>query len=105
MESLLLKLGWAVAMCTAALAVSPAHAQAHCAPRDAVIERLKSKYGESLSAGGLQSAVQMIEVWTAPETGSWTILMTRADGKTCILATGTNWHQQSPVHASSGIPG
>ena len=96
------KLGWAIAV---SLAVSPAYAQANCAPREAIIDRLKTMYGESLAAGGLQSAAQMIEVWTAPETGSWTILMTRADGKACVMATGTNWHQQSPVQVSSGTPG
>ena len=100
-----LKLGWALAVSLAGIAVSPAHAQANCAPREAIIDRLKTKYGESLAAGGLQSAVQLVEVWTAPETGSWTILTTRADGKTCIMATGSNWHQQAPVQATSGTQG
>ncbi len=95
----------AIALGTVGLAALPARAQANCAPRETVIERLKTGYGEGLAGGGLQSAAQIVEVWAAPETGTWTILMTRADGNTCVLATGTNWHQQDPALVLMGVPG
>lgn len=43
-----LKLGLAIAVGLTGLAVSPAYAQVNCAQREAIIDRLKTKYGESL---------------------------------------------------------
>ena len=88
-----------------ALGGTSLHAQASCAPRDKLIERLETGYGEALAGGGLQSENRMIEVWAAPETGTWTVLMTQANGMACIMASGTNWHQQEPIAAAKGIRG
>lgn len=81
-----------------------AHAQTVCAPRDTVVERLSGSYGEGLAAGGLRSAEQVLEVWASPETGTWTVLVTRADGVSCVMASGTNWHQQEPTIVLMGTP-
>ena len=75
---------------------------ASCAPRDIVVERLAQKYGESLTGGGLQSQAQVIEVWSAPETGTWTVLLTQANGTTCVMASGTNWQQNAPMTPAKG---
>lgn len=88
-----------------ALGGTSANAQAPCAPRDKMVERLKAGYGEALAAGGLQSETRVIEIYAAPETGTWTVLLTQANGMTCIMASGTNWHQQDPILAMKGIPG
>ena len=79
------------------------HAQANCAARDAVVDKLAVKYGEAFGGGGLQSAESIFEVWISQEKGTWTILMTRADGVSCIMASGTNWREGLKVPA--GIPG
>lgn len=75
---------------------SVAHAQNNCAKRDLVIEKLAANYGEVFGGGGLQNANRVFEVWFSEEKGTWTILMTRADGLTCIMASGTNWHDADP---------
>ena len=87
------------------LGTTTAHAQASCAPRDSLIERLASGYGEALAAGGLQSETRVIEIYAAPETGTWTVVMTQADGLSCIMASGTNWHQKEPEMAVKGLKG
>ena len=87
-----------------ALTATPVHAQATCAARDTVVAKLQMDYGESLTGGGLQSARQVMEVWAAPDTGTWTLLMTRADGIACVIASGTNWHQQRPESVVMGVP-
>jgi len=102
----MLSLGLSLGLAAAGLGVTQAHAQSACAPRDDVVTRLHDRFGEGLAAGGLQTAQQVIEVWAAPETGTWTLLMTRANGTTCILASGTNWHQQDPeIQLMKGVPG
>lgn len=90
---------------TFVLSGTSAFAQASCAPRDKLIERLATGYGEALAAGGLQSEQRMIEVYAAPDTGTWTVLMTQANGVACIMASGTNWHQQEPDTSKLGIKG
>jgi len=67
-----------------------------CAPRAQVTEHLIQKFGETRRGAGLVNARQILEVWRSDETGSWTILMTRADGLSCIVATGNAWHDAGP---------
>ena len=81
------------------------HAQSNCANRDIVVDKLAVKYGEAFAGGGLQSTQQIFEVWYSPEKGTWTILMTRADGVSCIMASGTNWRDGAAVKVPQGIPG
>ena len=89
----------------AALFPAALHAQVNCAARDTVIEKLESGYGEVFAGGGLQNATRIFEVWFSEEKGTWTILMTRADGMSCIMASGTNWREGIPgSKVPAGIP-
>lgn len=81
------------------------HAQAQCADRTRLIENLEQKYGEAFAGGGLRNAQQVMEVWFSEEKGTWTILMTRADGLSCIMASGTNWREGIDLKIPKGIPG
>ena len=88
----------------AALAPPVVHAQSlSCAPRDVVTKNLSDRYDEHLLGGGLQNAQSLIEIWRSSETGSFTILMTRADGMSCIVASGQNWITTTPVSAPKGL--
>ncbi len=89
----------------AALLPGMAMAQSNCANRDVVVDKLAAKYGEAFAGGGLQNTQQIFEVWFSPEQGTWTILMTRADGVSCIMASGTHWRDETPVKTPLGIPG
>jgi len=78
----------------AALFACPAVAQGtRCLPRSTLVADLESKYGEQLAGGGLQNPQQLLEVWTSPTSGSFTVFITRADGMACIMATGKHWEQ------------
>lgn len=80
-------------------------AQTHCANRDQVIQRLETGYGEEFAGGGVQNAKRIFEVWFSEEKGTWTILMTKADGTTCIMASGTNWREGlTAMKKPAGIP-
>ncbi|MDA7427636.1 hypothetical protein PGB28_04140 [Primorskyibacter aestuariivivens] len=67
-----------------------------CMPRDVLTKTLDSKYNETLTGGGLQTEKRLIEVWSSPDTGSFTIFLTRPDGVSCVLATGQNWNSVQP---------
>lgn len=72
-------------------------AQQGCAPRDAVVSRLADRFGEVPQSIGLTTNNHMIEVFAAPETGSWTITVTTAGGLTCLLASGQAWEAVPPA--------
>jgi hypothetical protein len=83
-------------ICATATAI-PAQADDvnNCAKRDQVVTRLQQDFSEQLTAGGLQDSgtAGVVEVWASPETGTFTVMMTRPDGVSCILATGTDWFE------------
>ncbi|HET7409821.1 MAG TPA: hypothetical protein VFJ13_06445 [Paracoccaceae bacterium] len=80
-----------------ALVAAPhiADAQVNCATRARVVERLAVEYGEHFSGGGMESAAAIFEVWTS-EGGTWTILLTRPDGTSCVMASGVAWREATP---------
>lgn len=81
-----------------------AQGQQNCAPRDVVVERLNATYGEVFSGGGLQNADAVFEVWTSKSDGTWTILMTRSDGMSCVMAAGTDWRKALASQQVTGAP-
>eukprot|EP01023_Acetabularia_acetabulum_P053085 TRINITY_DN59156_c0_g1_i1.p1 TRINITY_DN59156_c0_g1~~TRINITY_DN59156_c0_g1_i1.p1 ORF type:complete len:105 (-),score=15.61 TRINITY_DN59156_c0_g1_i1:89-403(-) len=95
-------------LCLIALLSVPtvSQAQVACAARDTVVERLAANYGESFQGGGLQSETKIFEVWFSEDEGTWTILMTRPDGTSCVMAPGTAWRAPpSGDKVPVGIPG
>ena len=95
-------LAMAVVFGVAALAPPVLAQNPRCLPRDVLVQTLETKYSESLTGGGLQSAQRLVEVWSS-QNGSFTVFVTRADGFACIVATGQGW-QTSEVSAE-GIAG
>lgn len=81
------------------------HAQATCFDRDDLVAKLQKSYGETFAGGGLQDAESIVEIWFSAERGTWTVLKTRADGQSCIMASGTNWRDPGDVKLPAGIPG
>ena len=64
-----------------------------CAERSRVVQKLEEKFGETLRSLGLHRDDGVVEVYSSEETGTWTILMTRPDGMSCLLAAGQRWEQ------------
>ena len=90
----------------AAALAPPAQAQnrALCMSRDSLIETLEGRYAEALTGGGLQSAGQLLEVWSSADTGSFTVFITYPNGMSCIMASGENWHNAA-TQASGDVAG
>ena len=70
---------------------TPLLAQPPCAPRTLIIEKLERQFGEAPRSIGLTANGRMIEVFSSAESGTWTILMTRADGTSCLMASGSDF--------------
>jgi len=65
----------------------------NCAPREAVVDRLATTYGESRQSIGLGEQGVMIETFASANTGTWTITVTTPNGQTCLVASGQSWEQ------------
>jgi hypothetical protein len=86
-------------------ATLPAAAQGlSCGQRDEIVATLIDVYGENFSGGGLQDDSAVYEVWTSEENGTWTILLTRPNGTSCVMAAGTDWLPQLERHIVKGSP-
>ena len=76
--------------------VSFAQPQMQCGKRDQVTAKLEKQYSEFQRGAGLGGGM-IFELWTNGDTGSWTILLTRPDGVSCIYAAGEDWQDASPI--------
>lgn len=74
----------------------------NCAPRDAVVERLATGYGETRQSVGLGSNNAIVEVFASSETGSWTITVTSPDGLTCLVASGQSFEAVAEALPATG---
>lgn len=77
----------AAAMTAASMAVA---APPVCGDRMVLINTLADRYHEAPKSMGLSADGGVVEV-LASESGSWTMLITRPDGVSCLMASGTNW--------------
>ncbi len=73
-----------------ALSVTAANAQVICGERAKFLENLSKNHQEAPTSIGMTSTGQILEVLTSAK-GSWSIILTKPDGVTCLVATGEAW--------------
>lgn len=72
----------------AACVATPAVAQ-QCGPTEALSAFLGREYDEWPVARGLsQSGDAIVQIWANLETGTWTLVVVRPDGMSCMALTG-----------------
>ena len=86
--------------------------QVLCGPQNKLADLLKQRFGETRQAVGVSTdARRVVELFAAPDE-SWTIVVTDAHGRSCIVLTGKDWTQtpqmdgnatQSPREPHTGI--
>ncbi len=67
---------------------SIAAAQTVCGDRAAMLDRLAAEYGEQLTEVKMIENVGLVEVLRSPSKGTWTIILTKPSGISCMLAAG-----------------
>jgi len=75
-----------------ALFASPALAEqpAACGERGAVMSQLKDKFHEAPTGFGMTGNGAVVELMTS-DTGSWTLILSFPNGRSCLIATGEQW--------------
>lgn len=84
---------WFLATALWAVFLMPASAQAPmvCGARDGIIHSLRSNFEEERVATGLSRTGALVELFTARDGSTWTILLTSPNGTTCLLGAGKSW--------------
>jgi len=82
----------------------PVMAQPTCGQRDDLTAQLSQRFMEQLTAGGLQNASNVVEIWTSPENGTWTMLLSHPDGISCVVGSGTSWETLTIKPEPKGLP-
>jgi len=78
---------------------NPASAQgvpSVCRARDALLSQLESKYGEVPVAIGVADGA-LVELLTAKDGITWTIILTSPKGISCLIASGDGWRPLAPL--------
>lgn len=76
-------------MVAVVLLAVPAQAQMICGLRDEMGKMLDQRFAEQPKAAGL-AGDRIVELLVS-ENGSWTILITSADGRSCVVTGGEDW--------------
>jgi len=73
-------------------ATQQGHAQGTpCGARSAIVEQLGTRYHETRRAIGIASNSAVLEVFASDDSGSFTILATMPDGRSCLIASGEDF--------------
>ena len=77
--------------------------QVPCGPTGSVEKSIKDKYGESIVGAGIARDGNIMFTLANPDSGTWTILLRRQDGQTCIMAGGTGYAAQEAVKPGADL--
>ena len=84
----------AVMLITNAMAAKPAgaqEAQMIWAERAVVVEQLEQKYTEQPRALGVTTDGSILELFSAPDGQTWTLVVTLTNGMSRVIASGESW--------------
>ncbi len=87
------------------LGSDPALAQAApaiCKTRDSLLTQLETKYGEVPVAIGVAGGA-LIELLTAKDGMTWTIILTTPKGMSCLVASGDGWRPLAPEPSGPSV--
>ena len=82
---------WVSAAAPAAAQAPAGGMQPACQTHDEIMQMLDQKFAETPTALGLQSNGHLIQVFASKDGMTWTIVTTRPDGVSCIVALGRHW--------------
>ena len=83
------------------VAMSTAAAQNIWAKREEIIQKLWDRWQEVLTANGLANDNRLIEVFVSKK-GSWTIIISDPNGRSCVASSGQNWTLQESKYPDQG---
>ena len=83
--------------------MKPGLAQVMCAERNEIVKGLENKFSESPSSLGLVDNGNIVEVFVSDEKQTFTIILTRPNGQSCLITAGTHWEKVIKEISGAGI--
>ena len=68
-----------------------ARAQTVCMAHPELANQLDSRFSEAPVAIGLTNYNVVVEVFSNGDGSTWTMVLTKPDGMSCVMATGEDW--------------
>jgi hypothetical protein len=59
--------------------------------------KLQQTYAEEPVSAGLGQDGNLVSVFASSSTGTWTMVLTRPEGTSCVVAVGEAWQMKTPV--------
>ena len=66
-------------------------AEVICDTREAMLMRMERTHGAERQGWGIRGSNALLEIWSIPSTGDWTLVQSYANGWSCIIAMGEGW--------------
>lgn len=95
-----------IAMICLSLLFTTSHAysqQPTCLPRPDAVKQLKKQFKETPRHIGLLNNGSVLEIFSAPNGSTFTIVVTRPDGLSCLMAAGTDLEKLEQPIDGEGI--
>ncbi len=80
-----------------ALFPNTSQAQTVCGPYEELTKRLETNYHETSAGFGLLGNGGLVELYVS-DKGTWSFLITRPNGITCLMAAGKHWEASTPEY-------
>jgi hypothetical protein len=68
-----------------------------CGPRKEIMKQLSQSFSEAPTAIGVTSTGELLQVLASADKSTWTIVVSRPDGLSCIVAAGADWQEKHDV--------
>ncbi len=75
------------------LSAAVANAQQVCVVHETVVANLAGQYDEQVTARGLFKGGKAVVELFVSKAGTWTVIVTGVNGRSCIVASGESWMQ------------
>jgi len=79
-----------------------ASAQPVCGSHNSVATNLEKSYSEAPVSMGMTLDGGVVEVYSSPSEGTWTMVITQPTGLSCLIAAGKDWENLPKPEMISG---
>jgi hypothetical protein len=74
-----------------------------CLPHDEMLKHLSQQFKEKPVAMGVSDNGSLLELFATPDGATWTALVTRPNGVSCVVMSGDTW-QYTPPQTLANLP-
>jgi hypothetical protein len=86
---------WSFLLALAVFVGGAAAAQEMCADHKQALEYFMKSHNERPTVNAVMDSGAVLQILTSPNGATWTMLIVRPDGKSCLIASGSDWQTKA----------